>query len=173
MAKSNLDPNRFDRMFGRRTGPHGLSHLALSNLVVWGDHLSVEHPELDAQHEAIFRLASKLHESWRTCASACELKPVVARMQNLLARHFRYEETVFDEARIPMPDEHRAEHRTILKQFQAIHERLEVQPSSAIPQAGWSVFDHLLGATVGHIVSSDIDYAKLLRDRPMPPDCPS
>ena len=46
-------------LFGRMQ----LEHLSLSSFIQFGDHLFVEHPEIDAQHKAIFDLGTNLYEN--------------------------------------------------------------------------------------------------------------
>ena len=54
-------------------------HLAVNNLIQWGDHLSVEDPAIDAQHKAIFDLGASVYESWRG-GGGVEEAAVPARM---------------------------------------------------------------------------------------------
>ena len=42
-----------------------LQRLSLADLVRFGDHLFVEHPEIDAQHRTIFDLGTGAYENWR------------------------------------------------------------------------------------------------------------
>ncbi len=149
-------------MFGRLTGPHGLSQFALASLIKWGDHLSVDNPEIDAQHEAIFGLGAKAHELWRRRANAAELRPLVTRLQKVLAAHFQYEEDVLADAGYPKLEQHKAEHEMMLADLAVIRARLSGKSKGDGPEPAWAVLNYVLGVTIGHILSSDLDYCHFL-----------
>jgi hypothetical protein len=46
------------------TRPHGLDEFSLRRLVAWGEHLKVEQPQIDAQHQAIFDIAMEVADIW-------------------------------------------------------------------------------------------------------------
>jgi hypothetical protein len=46
------------------TRPHGLDEFSLRRLVTWGEHLKVEQPQIDAQHQAIFDIAMEVADIW-------------------------------------------------------------------------------------------------------------
>jgi hemerythrin-like metal-binding protein len=152
-----FEKNRSAGTFGRQTGPHGLAHFALGNLVEWGDHLSVGNQIIDAQHEVIFGLALKVHELWRALTEVSELRPVVKRLYNALEAHFSYEEALFAETGYPKLDACRTEHRMTLSQLNAIRQRFAGQAQPAHLNPSWTGLDFVLGVTVGHILR-DIDY---------------
>lgn len=145
--------------FGRLSGPHGISHYALSRLVAWGDHLKVEQPDIDAQHEAIFGLVAEANDLWRGNADLKDLRALVEKLGNVLKGHFRYEESVLAKAGYPKLEEHKAEHAVMLGELAAIRRRLAKKgDGAAYPESGWIVLSFLLGVTVGHIANSDLDY---------------
>jgi len=152
-------------MFGRLTGPHGLSQFTLASLIKWGEHLAIGHPEIDAQHEAIFGLAAKAHELWRQRARAAAVRPLVERMQNVLSAHFRFEEKVLAEASYPRLDQHQQEHALMLRDLAAIRRRLAAKSGSAGIEPAWTVLNYMLGVSIGHVLSSDFEYCRHLAAR--------
>ncbi len=144
-------------MFGRQTGPHGLAHLALGNLVEWGNHLSTGNPIVDAQHAVIFGLALNVHALWRALAAVSELKPAVEQLYGALEAHFSYEEAMFAETGYSKLHACRSEHRMTLRELDAIRRRMGKQRQSSPFNLGWNVPGFILGVTVGHVIR-DMEY---------------
>lgn len=142
-------------------GPLPAVRYSLTGLVEWGEHLSVDHPGIDAQHEAIFKLVGRVHDLWRRNADVADLRAAVDKLKGVLEGHFHYEERMLAATAYPRLTEHVAEHRTLLAELEAIRQCL-AGSGKAPPESGWSLLDFLLGVTVGHIVGSDIDYCSHL-----------
>src|SRR5512140_888198 len=124
--------------FGRLSGPHGISHYSLSRLLAWGDHLKVEQPHIDAQHEAIFGLVAEANELWRRNADLKDLRALVDKLGNVLEGHFRYEEGVLAEVGYPKLEEHKAEHAVMLSELAVVRDRLAKKGNGpAYPESGW------------------------------------
>ena len=136
---------------------------SLQNLVQWGEHLSVDHPGIDAQHEVIFNLVSEVHDLWRCNASVIQLSSVVDKLAEVLGNHFRYEERMLEETDYPKLPEHAGEHRMMLEELETIRKRL-TGDGNALPEPGWVLLNFMLGVTVGHILSSDIDYCEYISE---------
>ncbi len=136
---------------------------SLKNLVQWGEHLSVDHPGIDAQHEVIFNLVGEVHDLWRCNASLIELSAVVDKLADVLGNHFRYEERMLGETDYPKLPEHAGEHRMMLEELETIRQRLSGD-GKALPEPGWVLLNFMLGVTVGHILSSDIDYCEYISE---------
>jgi hemerythrin-like metal-binding protein len=157
MLETMFERSRSAGIFGRQTGPHGLAHLALGDLVEWGDHLSAGNPIVDAQHAAIFGLALNVHALWRTLAAVSELKPAVEQLYGALETHFNYEEAMFAETGYSKLHACRREHRMTLRELDAIRRQMgKLRPSSPV-SLGWNVAGFVLGVTVGHVMR-DIEY---------------
>jgi hemerythrin len=143
-------------------------HLALNNLIQWGDHYSVDHPEIDAQHKAILELGTKVYENWRAGAPVNVLRAAVDKLARLLEAHFAYEERLLAEIGYKALEQHAAEHRSMLKEisemqdyFQALHgEKGEAGGSVLAP--GWPVVQFVLEFSVGHVSTSDMSYYQAL-----------
>jgi hemerythrin-like metal-binding protein len=139
---------------------------SLAHLVEWGDHLSVEHPAIDAQHQVIFERVAEVHDLWRRNADLADLRAAVDRLNSVLEVHFRYEERMLAETAYPNLAAHAAEHRALLGELASMRARLSGD-GKAPPESGWALIGFLLGVTVGHIVSSDIEYCHYVAANPV------
>jgi hemerythrin-like metal-binding protein len=99
------------------------NHLSLAKLIQFGDHLFVEHPALDVQHKAIFKLGIGVHENWRSGKSADVLPPAPKQLTNLMHSHFTYEERVLGEIGYEDLKDHATEHRLMRDELSDIHDR--------------------------------------------------
>lgn len=148
-------------MFGRISGLHGLAGMSLKDLVSWSDDFKVDHPQIDAQHAAIFNIVGEVSALWHNHGSADELLAIVDKLGKVLEAHFRYEETVLADIAYPKLAEHKAEHALMLRELASIRDRVVgMRPGPAYPEPGWQVMNFMLGVTVGHIVHSDVDYCR-------------
>ena len=77
-------------LFGRMP----LQHLSLNNLIQFGDHLLVDHPVIDAQHQEIFELGVKVYQDWSSGEGIDVLRPAVENLSNLMHAHFNFEERI-------------------------------------------------------------------------------
>lgn len=147
-------------------GASPLAKYSLSHHAEWGDHLSVEHPSVDAQHKVIFEHVDEVHALCRHNASLVALRAAVDQLNRTLETHFRYEERMLAETPYPRLAEHAAQHRALLDQLAAIRESL-AGDGTVSPDSGRDLLDFLLAATVGHIVDSDIEYRRYVAANPV------
>ncbi|WP_300317683.1 hemerythrin domain-containing protein [Accumulibacter sp.] len=146
------------------SGLHNLSEFSLKQLVAWGDHLKVHQPQIDAQHEAIFKLALEIAHIWQDRGDLEELKALAERLSKILVAHFRYEEQLLTEIGYPELAVHKAEHQQMLDELQVILDRLHQSKSGTIAgEPGLAFQNYVLGLTVGHIFNSDMDYCLYAR----------
>jgi len=151
-------------MIGNR-GPFGrMPHLGFKQLIAWGDHLSVGHREIDAQHKAIFDLGARLLDDWRSGATAHAMLPTVDRLANLVSAHCAYEERLLAGIRYGDLDQHKAEHAELLKEMALMQREFAALASGAISPRdpllapGWPVVQFFLEFAVGHVTASDMTY---------------
>jgi len=146
-------------LFGRLSGPQGLGGHSLKQLVSWGDHLKVDQPQIDAQHEAIFKIAMEVADTWQDRGALDRLKGLTEKLAKVLSAHFRYEEQQLADVGYPKLEEHKAEHRVMLDELQVVRDRLgRLGQGAALMSSGFIVHNYVLGLTVGHICHSDMDY---------------
>ena len=142
---------------------------SINHLIKWGDHLSVGHPEIDAQHKEIYEFGAEIYESWRDGVRLGELRISTDRLYTLLRAHFTYEERLL--AKIGYGDLklHAAEHRSMLKELQAMREHFKTlsddddSPGGSVLSPNWSVMQFILGFAFGHVMTSDMSYVQPLQ----------
>ncbi len=98
---------------------------SFASLVQWGDHLAIDHPAIDAQHQAIFKLVGEIHALWRHGAGVGELCGIVDKLSRVLESHFHYEERLLAEIGYPDLAKHAAEHHEMLEDLASIRQHLE------------------------------------------------
>jgi len=153
-----------DNLFGRIQ----IQHLSVNNLIQWGDHLSVEHSGIDAQHKAIFGLGTKVYENWKDGGSIDVLRPAVDKLENLLKAHFSFEEQLLAEIGYQDLGQHAAEHRSMLAEMEMMKERFHTfkdgheSVGGSLLAPGWPIMQFVLGFTIGHVMSSDMSYCRAL-----------
>lgn len=150
--------------FGRMSGLHGLSDVSVKQLIAWGDHLKVDQPQIDAQHEAIFHLAVEILDIWHMHGNLEPLKALCEKLAKVLEAHFRYEEGQLAAIGYTSLAEHAAEHEVMLNELQVIRDRLGRMGRGTVqPEPGFLVVNYILGVTIGHICHSDMDYCVFAR----------
>lgn len=152
-------------LFNRASGVHGLARFPLKQLIAWGEHLKVDQPRIDAEHEAIFRLALEIADIWHQPDRTPRLKILAGRLYRLLKGHFRHEEEQLALSGYKKLAEHRAEHKMMLEELDAIRGRIDDFERGLSPmKPEFSLLSYVLGVTVGHIVHSDMECCAFLRD---------
>ena len=150
--------------FGRTAGLHGITDQPLRRLIAWGDHLKVDQPQIDAQHQAVFEIAVEVVDLWQRHADVEAIKAVVDKLAKVLEAHFNFEERELEHLGYDKLPEHRAEHKAMLKELQTIRARLDTVKRGKIAfEPGFVVLSFVLGLTVGHISHSDMDYCAFAR----------
>jgi hemerythrin len=151
-------------MFGRLSGLHGLTDFSLRQLIAWGDHLKVDQAQIDAQHEAIFNLATHIVDLWQKHADVGQVKAAAEKLAKVLDAHFRYEERELARIGYPKLAEHRAEHKVMLDELRLIRDRLDGMGQGTVQgEPGFLVLNFVLGVTIGHIFHSDMQYCVFAR----------
>jgi hemerythrin len=151
-----------------------LQHLSINNLIQWGDHFSVDHPVIDAQHKAIFELGTKVYENWRAGAGVDVLRAAVDKLAKLLEVHFSYEEKLLAEINYQELEQHAAEHGAMLEEIKEMQAHFQARdsnedaPGGSVLAPGWSVVQFILGFSIGHVSTSDMTYYRALTDSRKP-----
>jgi hemerythrin len=151
------------------TGRTQMPDQSINQLMKWGDHLSVGNPEIDAQHKEIYEFGADIYENWRDGVRLGELRMSTDRLFGLLRAHFIYEERLL--AKIGYGDlkRHAAEHRSMLKELQAMQEHFKTlsddddSPGGSVLSPNWSVMQFILAFTLGHVMTSDMSYVQPLQ----------
>lgn len=93
--------------------------------VQFTDELRVGHADIDQQHEALFDIVNRLHDSMRAGNSRQEQGNILAFMGNYTAEHFAAEERLMQESEFPELAAHKTEHESLLRQFQELQQKHE------------------------------------------------
>lgn len=147
------------RDFGRISGLHCMTDLPLKQLASWGDHLKVDHPRIDAEHEEIFKVAMEVAEAWQHNGPLDEVRALTDKLERVLEGHFRYEEAQLAAAGYPQNKlvEHSAEHRLMLEKLNTIRNGLKKMGTGPAPLApGLVVHRFVLEVVMGHLCNSDL-----------------
>ncbi len=136
---------------------------SLDQLLVWGDHFKVDHPQIDAQHEAIFHIAMEIARVWEARGDIDRVRRLTDKLEMVLAVHFRYEEAQLAALGDPTLEEHKTEHKAMFGELHVIRRRLATMDDVRQAGPGFSLHDFLLGLVVGHITHGDMDYCALAR----------
>ena len=143
----------------------GLAFSSLRNLIEWGNDYKVYQPEIDTQHEEVFKLALEASNLARDKADLERLRVVFGKFGNVLNAHFRYEEAELEKRRYPKLEEHRAQHAAMLTEFDFIRQRLAGKVDGwPFQEEALVILNVMLGVTVGHILHSDVDYAQHMQE---------
>jgi hemerythrin len=142
---------------------------SINHLMQWGDHLSVGHPGIDAQHKEIYDFGAEIYESWRDGVRLGTLRVAVDTLLKLLRAHFTYEERLLAGIGYAGLKQHVAEHRAMLKELQEMREHFETliddddSPGGSVLSPNWSVMRFILGFSLGHVMTSDMSYSQPLK----------
>lgn len=142
---------------------------SINHLIKWGEHLSVGHPEIDAQHKEIYDFGAEIYESWRDGVRVGELRISTERLLKLLRAHFVYEERLLAGIGYSDLKQHVAEHRSMLKELQDMRDHFENMgddddsPGGSVLSPNWSVMRFILGFSLGHVMTSDMSYSQSLK----------
>jgi hemerythrin len=143
---------------------NGLSGRPRGRLPACGEHFKVDQPHVDAQHEAIFQIATEIADACREQGPVSRVKALSGKLDNVLKAHFRYEEAELAQLGDPSFQEHKAEHGAMLEELHRIHGRLDETQASADPIIPAFILHNFVQALItGHINGKDMDYSALSR----------
>jgi len=145
---------------------------SLPNLIRWGDHFSVDHSGIDAQHKKIFNLGLTVYENWGDGCDIDMINPSMEKLAVLLEEHFLYEEGILDKIGYEDLDEHVAEHHSILKDMVAMKEKINEHhlllkggrntPGGSVLALERPVMQFFMGFALWHVTYTDMRYCKAL-----------
>lgn len=142
---------------------------SVKNLINWGDHFSVDHPAIDAQHKAIFDLGADVYNNWHVGGSMDTLRPSLEKLTNLMNFHCAFEEKVLAEIGYEGLSDHAEEHRHMLDDLEIMHHGFnsfvheqEIRSGSLLTPA-WGIVQYILKFSVGHVMTNDMLYFRALK----------
>jgi hemerythrin len=131
--------------------------------IQWTPDLSVNVPEIDRQHQELFRRVDLLVEAMRLGRGKAEVGGVLAFLRGYVVEHFALEERTMEKKGYPELEAHRAEHRTFLQSI----ERLEVEHAAngATTALVLAVNQSVVGWLRAHVSRSDRSLGAFLSSR--------
>lgn len=107
--------------------------------IQWSPALAVGVPEIDAQHQELFRRADRLVSALRA-GDRGEVAPLVRYLRDYVLEHFAAEERFMHEIGFPGLEGHRAVHLAFREEFAAMvadYERKGATPLVALTLHNW------------------------------------
>jgi hemerythrin len=89
--------------------------------VAWTPALAVGHPEIDAQHQELFRRVARLLEAMLS-GDCTEVGPLFEFLGSYVVDHFAAEEVLMRESGFPGYNVHRAVHERFVRDFEALRQ---------------------------------------------------
>lgn len=125
----------------------------------WKSRYLIGHPELDAQHQELFRRTADIHMAVVRGEGWIAIRPLVEFLVGYAEVHFRLEESVWCQAGCPGLDDHVAQHRQLAEAVAQVSRRLEAGEDLPLLDVCWFLSDWLRD----HIITQDLPCAAALR----------
>ena len=93
----------------------------------WTPDYSVEHDEMDEQHQQLFTIINEYYEAVDRKASFADLIKVFDRVLAFTDYHFKEEEEMMERCQFPKLTEHKIIHRTLVERVLELREDLKNQ----------------------------------------------
>ncbi len=125
------------------------------NLINWSDSYSVKVPSIDAQHQKLVEMINYLNDAMMQRKGREALGKILADLQKYTVEHFKYEESLMDQAAYAKIPEHKAEHAKLISQVL----QLKTDFDSGKATISVSVMNFLSDWLRNHILGRDMDYS--------------
>jgi len=133
----------------------------IMGLVRLEDHLKLNIPEIDAQHETLIGLVNRLHETMLKEVDKAELDGLLSQLLEHTRMHCSYEEQLMSQYDYPGYQRHKAEHERLIKRLLELIERYQ----NGEILFSFAVVLELKGWATVHIEKSDKLLGVFLQDR--------
>ena len=121
---------------------------------------AVSIPDLDAEHQNIFRLANELHQAVAGGAPADQARTILRELIASEENHFAHEERLMRSTHYPALAWHRGQHDTVRKRVKEFAPRIE----EGERQAALLLLEFLSGWLRNHVRLADCMMASHLRN---------
>ncbi|HUI76868.1 MAG TPA: bacteriohemerythrin [Bryobacteraceae bacterium] len=125
----------------------------------WNDSFSVRIPNIDGQHQKLFRIAGELHAAMQAGNAQAAVSNIVDSLVQYVKVHFAYEERLMEQAGYPGAAEHKAQHEDLTRQVLQFQADLQ----SGKRTVSISLLHFLRNWLVNHIQTEDSKYAPFLK----------
>ncbi len=130
-------------------------------LFQWREDYSVKIPSIDAQHKRLVEMLNQLNDGMASGTGHAQLGTLLDGLVDYTAKHFAYEEKLFEQHTFPGAEQHIAEHRRLVEQVLEFKRRFEAGQASINMQLMKFLKDWL----INHILGSDKGYSAHLVER--------
>lgn len=132
-------------------------------LFKWRDAFRLDIPEIDAQHQKLFEIGSRLYEIISLGDKYDhydEIMQIIDELRDYAKYHFSYEENLMREKNFEGYDTHKVEHNLFIKRIAAINvEDIEEDQNKVLLDMVTFIADWISG----HILKTDRLYREILK----------
>lgn len=93
--------------------------------IEWNDALKVNNPDIDKQHQKLFKLINEVYKAIAENKSEETTKNTIDEMENYITTHFTLEEIMMKNAGYEGLEQHINEHRIFVDKVRNLRERYE------------------------------------------------
>jgi hemerythrin len=119
--------------------------------LIWGETLSVEVEEIDADHRRLVELFNILNHAVEERDATEYVEAVLEELISCTVWHFRHEERLMVKYAYAGSGEHKAEHRDLIESAKALQQKY-LQEGKQLSNKDIEFLEHWL---TGHILSAD------------------
>ena len=130
-------------------------------LLEWSDKLLLGIPSIDGQHKQLVEMLNELYAGFKAGTAKQVMGPVLDRLIQYTATHFKHEETFFDQTGYPETKHHKLEHENLVKKVLEVQAKFKNDSGSVLTQ---DVMAFLRNWLIDHIMGSDKRYVSHLKD---------
>jgi hemerythrin len=128
--------------------------------IVWGQVLSIEVDEIDADHRKLIEIFNMLNRAVTEGESPDYLAAILEELVNFTAWHFSHEERLMLKHGYADLEDHRQEHRELIKSAKALQERIQAADNT-IADEDIEYLEHWVTA---HILTDDMKMGDYLSE---------
>ena len=99
--------------------------MSYMELFSWHEKYSLEHPQIDKEHQALFVMAGQLHQAMLNGSGSAVMKDLLAKLINYTRVHFAHEEALMRHHQYRGLEAHAAEHRKLTEQVLDLQHKYE------------------------------------------------
>ncbi|MDD2325820.1 MAG: bacteriohemerythrin [Alphaproteobacteria bacterium] len=125
----------------------------------WNEKLVLGIPSIDAQHKQLVGMINELYAGFEAGTGRAVIGPILDRLINYTATHFKHEEAFFDQTGYPETSHHKKEHENLVKRVLEVQSQFKANKESVLTQ---DLMAFLRNWLVDHILGSDKRYVSHL-----------
>lgn len=99
------------------------------SLITWTNDISVNHAEIDRQHQKLISLINLLFDAMKEGKGVDVLQHIFNELSSYTVYHFTYEEKIMEAYNFPYLTEHQWEHQQLIRKVADMQQQLQVSTS--------------------------------------------